>query len=62
MARRQLDYITAFRGKPENANCINDLRIDYKIAKLKERLRYLSSDEYRQTLVGTIGADPLYRK
>lgn len=62
LARRQLDYITAFRGKPENANCINDLRIDYKIAKLKERLRYLSSDEYRQTLVGTIGADPLYRK
>lgn len=62
MTRRQLDYITAFRGKPENANCINDLRIDYKIAKLKERLRYLSSDEYRETLVGTIGADPLYRK
>lgn len=62
LARRQLGYITAFRGKPENANCINDLRIDYKIAKLKERLRYLSSDEYRQTLVGTIGADPLYRK
>lgn len=62
LANRQLDYITAFRGKPENANCINDLRIDYKIAKLKERLRYLSSDEYRQTLVGTIGADPLYRK
>lgn len=61
LARRQLDYISAFRGKPENSNCINDLRIDYKIAKLKERLRYLSSDEYRQSLVGTIGADPLYR-
>lgn len=61
LAQRQLDYITAFRNRPENANCINDMRIDYKIAKLKERLRYLASDEYLNSLVGTIGADPLFR-
>ncbi len=61
LAQRQLDYITAFRSKPENANCISDMRIDYKIAKLKERLNHLKSDEYLQSLVGTIGADPLYK-
>ncbi len=37
------------------------MRIDYKIAKLKERLRFLASDEYLNSLVGTIGADPLFR-
>ncbi|MGN0010598.1 MAG: hypothetical protein ACI35N_04635, partial [Marinilabiliaceae bacterium] len=62
LVERQLSYITTFRNKPENVNCINDLRIDYKISKLKERLNYLKSEEYIKTLVGTIGADPLYRK
>ncbi|MDD7724541.1 MAG: hypothetical protein PUJ24_02615, partial [Bacteroidales bacterium] len=61
LAQRQLDYITSFRNRPENANCINDMRIDYKIAKLKERLRHLESDEYLKSLVGTIGADPLFK-
>ena len=61
LAQRQLDYITAFRNRPENANCINDMRIDYKIAKLKERLRFLNSDDYLKSLVGTIGADPLFK-
>lgn len=60
-ANRQLDYIVRFRSQPENATCLNDLRVDYKIAKLKERIKYLSSDAYLQTLVGTIGADPLYK-
>ena len=62
LVERQLSYITTFRNKPENVNCINDLRIDYKISKLKERLNYLKSEEYIKSLVGTIGADPLYRK
>lgn len=61
LTQRQLDYIIAFRNRPENVNCINDMRIDYKIAKLKERLKYLATDEYKQSLVGTIGADPLYK-
>lgn len=60
-AKRQLDYLVAFKGKPENRSCTGDLKIDYKIAKLKERIAYLRSDEYLESLVGTIGADPLYR-
>lgn len=62
LVERQLSYITEFRNKPENANCINDLRIDYKISKLKERLNFLKSEDYLKSLVGTIGADPLFRK
>ena len=61
LAERELAYITDFRSQPENATCLNDLRIDYKIAKLKERIAYLKTDAYLQTLVGTIGADPLYK-
>lgn len=59
--QRQLDYIIEFKSKPENSRSINDLRIDYKIAKLRERLGYIDSDAYIQSLVGTIGADPLFR-
>ena len=61
LAQSQLDYIVKFRAQPENQNCINDMRIDYKIAKLKERINYLKTDAYLQSLVGTIGADPLYK-
>ena len=60
-AERQLNYITDFRSKAENKSSLNDLRIDYKIAKLKERINYLKTDAYLQSLVGTIGADPLYK-
>lgn len=61
LAREQMDYITAFRGRPENANSLQDLRIDYKLAKLRERIAYLESKEYIDSLVGTIGADPLFK-
>lgn len=60
-ANRQLEYLTGFKAKPENRSCTGDLKIDYKIAKLKERISYLRSDDYLESLVGTIGADPLYR-
>lgn len=61
-AKQQLEYITDFKNRPENATSINDLRIDYKIAKLTERIRFIESDAYVQSLVGTIGADPLFKK
>lgn len=61
LAKSQLEYIESFRSKPENQFYINDLRIDYKIAKLRERINYLESDEYVQSLVGTVGADPLFK-
>ena len=59
--KRQLDYIQVFKSRPENKTSLNDLRIDYKISKLKERLSFLQTDEYLNSLVGTIGADPLFK-
>ncbi len=61
LAERQLDYIIKFKAVPENKALLNVLRIDYKIAKLTERISYLKTDEYVNSLVGSIGADPLYR-
>lgn len=60
-AQKQLDYIENFKSRPENQYYLNDLRIDYKIAKLRERIAYYQTDEYLHSLVGTIGADPLYK-
>ncbi|MBE6340482.1 MAG: hypothetical protein E7069_07075 [Bacteroidales bacterium] len=59
-ARQQLEYILEFRQRPENAVLLNDLRIDYKIAKLREQISRIESPAYIEALVGTIGADPLY--
>lgn len=61
LAQRQLDYINEFRTKPENASSLNDLRIDYKIAMLRERIAYYKTDKYLESLVGTIGADYIYK-
>ena len=61
-ARQQLEYILEFRQRPENAVLLNDLRIDYKIAKLREQISRIESPAYIEALVGTIGADPLYIK
>lgn len=61
LAKEQLEYVTEFRNKPENVTLLNDLRIDYKVAKLKERIAKIESEEYINDLVGTIGADPLFK-
>ncbi|MCF0191333.1 MAG: hypothetical protein HUJ96_08740 [Marinilabiliaceae bacterium] len=61
LAKEQLEYIQAFRNRPENRTSIHDLRIDYKIAKLTERIAKIDSPTYIESLIGTIGADPLFR-
>lgn len=61
LAKRQLAYINEFRQRPENSSSLNDLQIDYKTAKLRERIAYLGSDQYLKSLVGTIGADYIFK-
>ncbi len=60
LAKEQLAYVQEFKSKPENATSLNDLRIDYKIARLRERIAFYSSEEYCKSLIGTIGADFIY--
>lgn len=58
----QIDYITKFSQEGTNAELTGIMKIDEKLAKLKDRLKYLQSDQYFNELVGTIGSDPLFKK
>ncbi len=62
LAQRQLDYVNEFKQRPENSSSLNDLRIDYKIAQLRQRIAYYGTEEYLESLIGTIGADLIYKK
>jgi hypothetical protein len=37
------------------------MNIHERLSKAKEMLKYAETDQYLESLVGTIGADPLHR-
>ncbi len=57
----QIDYITKFSQEDTNSELADIMKIDEKLAKLKDRKIYLQSEQYFNELIGTIGADPLFK-
>lgn len=57
----QIEYMTQFMKDPDNVSLLSELEIEQKLAKLQQKLQYLQSGQYLSDLVGTIGADPLYK-
>lgn len=60
--KSQLDYLKNFKKEPNNAVLIEKMEIEQQLAKAKEMLTYVKSKQYLKDLVGTIGADPLFKK
>ncbi|MCW3806581.1 hypothetical protein [Plebeiibacterium marinum] len=59
---KQLADLEDFASKAENTELVNEMNINNRITIAKERLAYVESDKFVDDLVGTIGADPLYKK
>ena len=55
----QIAYLQEFKNNENNAVLVAEMDIDGRIAKAKEHLKYVESNQYLKDLVGTIGADPL---
>lgn len=57
-----VSYIESFLVDPINAPLIEELSLKEKLCQAKKKLEELKTETYLQSLVGTIGADLLYRE
>ncbi|UMB61318.1 hypothetical protein MHL31_03725 [Lutibacter sp. A80] len=60
--KKQLTYLETFIANPNNIDIVTELDLLTKLAKVKVLFEEASSETYIESLKGTIGADPLYRK
>lgn len=60
--QKQLDYLNGFKSDPINESLLDELKINDLILKAKQRYEAVNNAEYVSQLVGTIGADSLFRK
>lgn len=59
---KQISYLENFISNSNNADIVVELDLENKLSRVKELFATASSAAYVESLVGTIGADPLYRK
>lgn len=56
-----ITYIKEYMAKPNNKEIVTELGLQKRLELAETKLTYFKSDQYLKDLVGTIGADPLYR-
>jgi hypothetical protein len=54
-------YLEKFKANKQNELLLEPMDIDGRLQKTKQMLAYAESKQYLSDLVGTIGADPLYK-
>jgi hypothetical protein len=57
--QRQLDYLRDFLERPGYADVVENLGIRERLAQAEQRLAAVREPAYLESLVGTLGADPL---
>lgn len=58
----QINYLENFMSNAENKVLATEMDLNTRLQNVKNMLATASSPDYINSLVGTIGADPLYRK
>jgi len=58
----QIAYLEDFIANPQNEILVAEMKIKQKLEALKVAYENVKSNSYLESLVGTIGADPLFRK
>ncbi|MBN2598615.1 MAG: hypothetical protein JXR82_17685 [Marinifilaceae bacterium] len=58
---KQIAYLEAFMANKINAEWNDELSLEERFWKAKKELEHVKTEEYLQSLVGTIGADPLFK-
>ncbi|MDV7187479.1 hypothetical protein R3X25_09320 [Lutibacter sp. TH_r2] len=59
---KQISYLENFISNSNNTDIVVELDLVNKLTKAKLQLEEVNSNEYLESLKGTIGADPLYKK
>ena len=59
---KQIDYLENFINNPSNADLVSEMDVEDRLSKVKANYKEASSKEYLNSLIGTIGSDPLYIK
>ena len=59
---KQINYLEAFISNEDNEQIVIEMDLNNQLQKVKNVFNVVSSNHYFDSLIGTIGADPLYRK
>lgn len=57
----RIEYLNQFIAEAHNSVFLGELKISERLEKAKQMLEYCGSEAYFESLIGTIGADPLFR-
>lgn len=57
---RQINYLEEFIKNPSNVNIVAEMSIQERLDKVKTKFKETSSEKYLESIIGTIGADPLF--
>ena len=60
--KKQIAYIESFMAEKRNSDWSEDLSLEQRLEKAKKNLAQVKTAEYLESLIGTIGADPLCRR
>ncbi|MFA8433331.1 MAG: hypothetical protein ACEPOZ_02340 [Marinifilaceae bacterium] len=60
--QKQISYIENFISQSINAATAERMELKQRLEDAKTHLEYLQSETYLESLIGTIGADPLFKK
>ena len=58
----QITYLENFIANPNNATLVENMNIKGRLKKIKDLYEHVNSKSYLENLIGTIGADPLFKK
>ena len=58
----QVNYLEDFINNPDNITLVAEMHIKDRLKSVKALHEKVKSDNYLDSLVGTIGADPLFKK
>ncbi|WP_372935637.1 hypothetical protein, partial [Mariniphaga sediminis] len=58
---KQIRYLKDFMSDPNNQELVEKMEISGRLQSAFNNLQHVESDQYLDELVGTIGADPLFR-
>ncbi|MFT3739367.1 MAG: hypothetical protein QM786_11460 [Breznakibacter sp.] len=58
---KQIAYLENFVANPANASLVIEMDINGRLDAAKVKLKHLKSNAYLSELIGTIGADPLFK-
>ncbi len=58
----QISYLEDFIANSDNSNLVSEMNIKDRLVSVKKLYNKVKSKTYLDSLIGTIGADPLYKK